>query len=84
MTKALRPDDAFLAAEARGPEIPIWLVGNGAPFGGSARGGAEGLGRGGGFKGRPSSRFCCRVRRELAGVLFGMGEGDAGEPCGPR
>ena len=53
MTKAPSPDDAFLAAGSRGSEIPIWLVGKGAPgIGGSARGAAEGLDRGCGLQGK--------------------------------
>ncbi len=85
MTNAPRPDDAFVSAGARGPDIPIWLVEKGSPFAGvplekAQRAWVEATG----FKGAAKQvALVPDGDGGIAGVMFGLGEGAIGEPSGP-
>jgi leucyl aminopeptidase len=84
MTNAQRPDDAFLAAGARGPDIPIWLVGEGAPVSAVPLDAAQKAWvEAAGFKGSAKQTVLLpHPDGRIAGVLFGLGDG-GGEPSGP-
>jgi leucyl aminopeptidase len=84
-TKSPRFDDAFLAAGARGPEIPIWLVEKGAPLAGVPLEEAHKVWiEAAGFKGQSKQTVLLPgADGSIAGVVFGLGEGAAGEPSGP-
>jgi leucyl aminopeptidase len=83
-TKAPRPDDAFLAAGARGPDIPIWLVEKGGGLAGLPLEKAQKAWvEAAGFKGAPKQvALVPAADGSIAGVVLGLGEG-AGEPSGP-
>jgi len=84
-TKSPRLDDAFVAAGARGPEIPIWLVEKGAPLAGVPLEEAHKAWiEAAGFKGQAKQTVLLPgADGSIAGVVFGLGEGAAGEPSGP-
>ncbi len=84
-TKARRPDDAFLPAGARGPEIPIWLVAKRAPVSAIPLEAAQKAWvEAAGFKGSAKQTVVVPDKDgSIAGVLFGLGEGVSGEPSGP-
>ena len=79
------PDDAFLAAGSRGPDITIWLVEKGAalsavPLEAAHKAWIEAAG----FKGNAKQvALLPGTDGSIAGVLFGLGDGAAGEPSGP-
>ncbi len=85
MTNTARAEDAFLTKGEPGSEIPIWLVERGAPLAAvplddAQRNWVEAAG----FKGLAKQQTLLPgPDGRIAGVLFGAGEGAAGEPCGP-
>ncbi len=85
MTKAPSPDDAFLAGGSRGSEIPIWLVGKGAPVSAVPLEAAQRAWiEAAGFKGSAKqTKLLPDTHGGIAGVLFGLGDGGTGEPSGP-
>jgi leucyl aminopeptidase len=85
MTSAPRPDDAFLATQARGSEIPIWLVAKGAALSALKLDATQKTWlEATGFKGSAKQvALLPGADGAIAGVVFGLGEGATGEPCGP-
>jgi len=85
MTDDMPADDAFLDAGSAGPEIPIWAVEKDVslaelPLTPEQRTWVEALG----FKGTAKQQALIPGSDGgIAGVLFGLGDGDAGEPSGP-
>jgi len=85
MTNALRADDVFVTDDAGGPGVPIWLVEKGAslaaiPLTDAQRAWLAATG----FKGLAKQQSLVPgPDGRIAAVLFGVGEGPAGEPCGP-
>jgi leucyl aminopeptidase len=81
----LAVDDIFVADGAAGQQIPIWMVDKDAslealPLSPEQRTWVEGIG----FKGTAKQQTLVPGRNgRIAGVLFGLGEGAAGEPSGP-
>jgi leucyl aminopeptidase len=78
------PDDAFLAAGARGPDIPIWLVAKGALAAVPLEAAQKAWVGASGFIGSAKQMALLPGNDgKIAGVLFGLGDGAAGEPSGP-
>jgi leucyl aminopeptidase len=85
MINDTRADDAFLDEAYSGPEVPIWALAAGAaladvPLTPEQRTWAEQLGFRGAAK---QTALVPGADGRLAGVLFGLGDGAAGEPSGP-
>jgi leucyl aminopeptidase len=78
-------DDIFLAEDDSGEEIPVWTVEKDAslatlPLSAEQRTWLEGMG----FKGTAKQHTLVPgPDGRIAGVLFGLGDGTAGEPSGP-
>src|SRR5262245_6401389 len=78
-------DEIFLDGEAEQRDVPIWAVERGAavgdlPLSVEQRTWLEALG----FKGTAKQHVLLPgADGGIAGVLFGLGNGIAGEPCGP-
>jgi leucyl aminopeptidase len=84
MTNPTTADDVFLAEGAPGPDVPIWLVGKGALAAVSLDAAQKKWLEAIGFKGNAKQQALLPgADGRIAGVLFGVGEGAAGEPCGP-
>lgn len=85
MTDDIPADDAFVDAGSAGPEIPIWAVEKDVslaelPLTPEQRTWVEALG----FKGTAKQQALIPgADGGIAGVLFGLGDGEAGEPSGP-
>jgi leucyl aminopeptidase len=85
MINDTRADDAFLDEAYSGPEVPIWALTAGTtladvPLAAEQRAWAEQLGFRGAAK---QTTLIPGSDGRLAGVLFGLGDGAAGEPSGP-
>jgi len=84
MTDDMPADDTFVDEGSAGPEIPIWAVEKGAslaelPLTREQRTWVEALG----FKGTAKQQALIPGSDgSIAGVLFGLGDGAAGEPSG--
>jgi len=85
MTDAIRAEDVFLADDAEGPDVPIWLLERGAPLASVALDAAQKRWvEAAGFKGKAKQQVLLPSSDgRLAGVLLGVGEGATGEPSGP-
>ncbi len=95
MTSTATPADLLLAHDTPGPAVPVWLVGetagvDHAKLGQAGLGQAE-LGRAA-HAWAEANRFKGTARRllllpgangDLEGALFGIGNGDTGDPAGP-
>ena len=85
MTNDMPAADAFVDEGSAGPEIPIWAVEKDAslaelPLTSEQRTWVEALG----FKGTAKQQALVPgPDGRIAGVLFGLGDGAAGEPSGP-
>lgn len=85
--RATRPSDVFVAESSKDATVPIWLVSDASPASAhkSEIGDAE-------RKWLETVRFTSAAKKQaivpglsgkMAGVAFGLGNGQAGEPCGP-
>ncbi len=85
MTKPMVPADVFLAEDAAASDVPIWLVKKGEalteiPLEPAQQAWLEAMG----FEGKAKQQTVLPgADGRIAGVVFGLGDGAAGVPCGP-
>jgi leucyl aminopeptidase len=83
MKTALTADDVYLAAGDRGSDVPVWLIEKGEPAGVPLDAAQKLWLEASGFTGLAKQQALLPgPDGRIAGVLFGVGDGTAGEPSG--
>jgi leucyl aminopeptidase len=83
MNDPIRVEDVFAGKDFQGPATPIWLLGRGDKPAGLSAPQTRWL-EASSFRGAPKQHVLLPDSDGgIAGVLLGMGDWNAGEPCGP-